>query len=62
MFVITRNTNGVTEVLRNSNSQMVKVFYDYEEAERFVARLNLSMFPNKHWSVIEDSFILKLNE
>ena len=62
MFVITRNTNGVTEVFRNSNRQIVKVFYDYEEAERFVARLNLSMFPNQYWSVIEDSYILKLNE
>ncbi|MCM3359517.1 hypothetical protein MKY09_15860 [Psychrobacillus sp. FSL K6-4046] len=62
MFVIARNTNGVTEVLKNSNSQMVKVFYDYEEAERFVTRLNKSVLPNKHWSVIEDSSILKLNE
>ena len=62
MFVIARNTNGVTEVLKNSNSHMVKVFYDYEEAERFVTRLNKSVLPNKHWSVIEDSSILKLNE
>lgn len=62
MFVIARNTNGVTEVLKNSNSHMVKVFYDYEEAERFVTRLNKNVLPNKHWSVIEDSFILKLNE
>ena len=62
MFVIARNTNGVTEVLKNSNSQMVKVFYDYEEAEQFVARLNKRILPNKQWSVIEDSLILKINE
>lgn len=62
MFVIARNTNGVTEVLKNSNSQMVKVFYDYEEAKRFVARLNKSVLPNKQWSIIEDSSILKINK
>lgn len=62
MFVIARNTNGVTEVLKNSNSQLVKVFYDYEEAEQFVARLNKRILPNKQWSVIEDSLILKINE
>ncbi|MEK4520778.1 hypothetical protein NSQ95_15960 [Psychrobacillus sp. FSL W7-1457] len=60
--MIARNTNGVTEVLKNSNSQLVKVFYDYEEAEQFVARLNKRILPNKQWSVIEDSLILKINE
>ncbi len=62
MFVIARSTNGVREVLKNSNSQLIKVFYNLEEAEQFVARLNKSILPEKQWTVIEDSLMLKLNE
>lgn len=51
MFVITRNINGTTEVLKSSNSQSDKTFTDKDAALRFVKLLNKNIIPSMHWSV-----------
>ncbi|MEK3993554.1 hypothetical protein MKY29_02275 [Psychrobacillus sp. FSL K6-2365] len=51
MFVITRNINGATEVLKSSNSQLDKTFSDKDVALKFVKQLNQNIIPSKHWSV-----------
>ncbi|GGA31879.1 hypothetical protein [Psychrobacillus lasiicapitis] len=51
MFVITRNINGTTEVLKSSNSQVDKTFLDKEAALKFAKMLNQNIIPSMHWSV-----------
>ena len=51
MFVITRNINGATEVLKSSNSQLDKTFSDKDVALKFVKQLNQNIIPSKQWSV-----------
>lgn len=53
MFLITRTINGTTENLKNSNSQLNKTFTTYEDAHKFVLKLNNNIIPSKHWKVAE---------
>lgn len=54
MFLITRQLNGTTETLKNSNSQLDKSFTNYEDAHNFVQKLNQNIIPSKHWTVTEN--------
>ena len=54
MFLITRQSNGTTETLKNSNSQLDKSFTNYEDAHNFVQKLNQNIIPSKHWTVTEN--------
>lgn len=54
MFLITRQSNGTTETLKNSNSQLDKFFTNYEDAHNFVQKLNQNIIPSKHWTVTEN--------
>ncbi|MDI2589000.1 hypothetical protein OR571_18345 [Psychrobacillus sp. NEAU-3TGS] len=51
MFVITRNINGTTEVLKSSNSQVDKTFSDKDAALKFANLLNKNTTPSMHWVV-----------
>ncbi|SDN06626.1 hypothetical protein SAMN05518871_103194 [Psychrobacillus sp. OK028] len=51
MFVITRNIDGTTEVLKSSNSQVDKIFSDIDTALKFAKRLNQNIIPSMHWNV-----------
>lgn len=55
MFLITRKINGTTETLKNSNSQFNKTFTNYEDADKFVQKLNNNIIPSKHWKVTEET-------
>ncbi|MCM3358300.1 MULTISPECIES: hypothetical protein [unclassified Psychrobacillus] len=55
MFLITRKINGTTETLKNSNSQFNKTFTTYEDAHKFVLKLNNNIIPSKHWKVTEET-------
>lgn len=51
MFLITRDINGVTEVLKSSNSQLEKTFLDLDTAVKFAKQLNRNIVPSMQWSV-----------
>lgn len=51
MFLIMRNINGVTEVLKSSNSHLEKTFQDKDTAVKFAELLNQNIVPSMHWSV-----------
>ena len=53
MFFITRQINGTTETLKKSNSPLNKTFTNYEDAHRFVQKLNNNIIPSKQWKVTE---------
>lgn len=53
MFLIIRQIHGTTETLKKSNSQINKTFTNYEEAQKFVQKLNNNIVPSKQWQVME---------
>ena len=53
MFLITRNINGIAEILKDSSSQDDKIFTDFYEANLLVKQLNENVIPSMHWSVSE---------
>jgi hypothetical protein len=58
MFLIIRNTNGVTETLKCSSDHLDKTFTDFHAANKFVQQLNQNIIPSKQWVVSEK---LKVN-
>jgi hypothetical protein len=59
MYLIIRNTNGVTETLKNSSNHLDKTFTDFHAANRFVQQLNQNIIPSMQWVVSEK---LKVND
>ncbi|XKI12109.1 Transposase [Sporosarcina sp. ANT_H38] len=53
MFVIIRDNDGVTEILKESSTQSDKTFTDYYAADLLVQQLNQNVIPSKNWSVSE---------
>ena len=53
MFVIIRNNDGETEILKDTSTQSDKTFADYYAADLFMAVLNQNIIPSKHWTVSE---------
>ena len=53
MFVIIRNNDGETEVLKDSSTQSDKTFADFQAAELLMEQLNQNIIPSKHWTVSE---------
>ena len=51
MFVIIRNNDGETEILKDSSTQSDKTFADYYEANFLMQQLNQNIIPSKHWTV-----------
>jgi hypothetical protein len=47
MFLIIRNTNGVTETLKCSSDHLDKTFTDFHAANRFVQQLNQKIIPSR---------------
>ncbi len=54
MFLIIRNINGSTEILKSSNSYLDKNFSDIDRALKFVKLLNKNIIPYMHWSVSKE--------
>ena len=53
MFVIIRNIDGETEILKDSSTQPDKTFADYHAADLLMQQLNQNIIPSKHWTVSE---------
>jgi len=53
MFLITRNINGITEILKDSSTQDDKILTNFYEADLLVKQLNENIIPSMHWSVSE---------
>ena len=53
MFVIIRNIDDKTEILKDSNTQPDKTFADYHAADLLMQQLNQNIIPSKHWTVLE---------
>ncbi|WP_171016883.1 hypothetical protein [Pseudalkalibacillus caeni] len=51
MFVITRDVNGATETLKDSNSHLIKTFTDFSAADLLAKKLNTNTMPVMHWIV-----------
>ena len=54
MFVIIRNNDGETEILKDSSTQSDKTFTEYYEAVLLMQQLNQNIIPTKHWTVSEE--------
>ena len=53
MFVIIRNIDDKTEILKDSSTQPDKNFADYHAADLLMQQLNQNIIPSKHWTVSE---------
>ena len=53
MFVIIRNIDGETEILKDTSTQSDKTFADYHAADLLMQQLNQNIIPSKHWTVSE---------
>ena len=53
MFVIIRNNDGETEILKDSCTQSDKTFADSRTADLLMQQLNQNIIPSKHWTVSE---------
>jgi len=53
MFVIIRNNDGETEILKDSSTESDKTFADYHAADSLMQQLNQNVIPSKHWTVSE---------
>lgn len=53
MFVIIRNNDGETEILKDSSTQSNKTFADSCSAYLLIQQLNQYIIPSKHWTVSE---------
>ncbi len=53
MFVIIRNIDDKTEILKDSSTQPDKTFADYHAADLLMQQLNQNIIPSKHWTVSE---------
>ena len=53
MFVIIRNNDGETEILKDSSTQSNKTFADSYAADVLIQQLNQNIIPSKHWTVSE---------
>ena len=53
MFVIIRNIDDKTEILKDSNTQSDKTFADYHAADLLMQQLNQNIILSKHWTVSE---------
>ena len=51
MFVIIRNIDDKTEILKDSSTQPDKTFADYHAADLLMQQLNQNIIPSKHWTV-----------
>ncbi|MFC2947589.1 hypothetical protein [Virgibacillus sediminis] len=51
MFILVRRIDDSTEVLTKSNSQIPKMFPDFQSAKIFAQKLNNSMEIDKQWKV-----------
>ena len=53
MFVLIRNIDGETEILKDSSTQSDKTFADYHAADLLMQQLNQNIIPSKQWTVSE---------
>ena len=53
MFVLIRNNDGETEILKDTSTQSDKIFADYHAADLLMQQLNQNIIPSKHWTVSE---------
>ena len=58
MFVIIRNIDDKTEILKDSSTQPDKTFADYHAADLLMQQLNQNIIPSKHWTVSEKVAII----
>ncbi|MRG87604.1 hypothetical protein [Salinibacillus xinjiangensis] len=55
MYIILRELEGKTEILKDSNRNSNKTFHHYSEAEVFAKKLNTHTHSDKKWCVKEFS-------
>ncbi|GAA0492349.1 hypothetical protein GCM10008986_18340 [Salinibacillus aidingensis] len=55
MYVIAREINGKTEILKDTTSPSYKIFLDQSSAETFAKKLNVHTHSSKKWHVMETS-------